>query len=339
MRIATFNTELSRPGPGILLRDIEAGNDPQVEAVADVIARTAPDILLLQGVDYDHRLAALTALRDRIAERGLIYPYLFAARPNSGMASGADLDGDGRLGSPRDAQGYGEFAGQGGMAVLSRFGVDTDGVGDFSALLWQDLPGAILPVTDADMPFPSPRAQDVQRLSSVAHWVVPVRIGDTRAHLLAFHASPPVFDGPEDRNGRRNHDEIRFWQLFLDGAFGAAPEGPFVLLGDANLDPADGDGRKRAIKDLIGDPRLKDPLPRRPGPAAQGPGHTGDPRLDTVAWPEPEPGHLRVSYVLPSTDLTVASAGVHWPQAGSALAQTAETASRHRLVWVDLLID
>ena len=30
-------------------------------------------------------------------------------------------------------------------------------------------------------------------------------------HFLVSHPTPPVFDGPEDRNGPRNYDEIRFW--------------------------------------------------------------------------------------------------------------------------------
>ncbi len=43
-------------------------------------------------------------------------------------------------------------------------------------------------------------------------------VGKTTLHLLASHPTPPAFDGPEDRNGRRNHDEIRFWNDYLDRA-------------------------------------------------------------------------------------------------------------------------
>ena len=52
-------------------------------------------------------------------------------------------------------------------------------------------------------------------LSSKSHWDVPVRIGNVTLHLLASHPTPPAFDGAEDRNGRRNHDEIRFWSDYL----------------------------------------------------------------------------------------------------------------------------
>ena len=70
LRVATWNVGLDRKGPGILLRDILRGEDPQIDAVAQVIARTAPDILVLQKLDYDHDLHALRALRDRLAEDG-----------------------------------------------------------------------------------------------------------------------------------------------------------------------------------------------------------------------------------------------------------------------------
>ena len=188
----------------------------------------------------------------------------------------------------------------------------------------------MLPETNAGA-FPSPEARAAQRLSTTGHWVVPVdvpRLG--RLTLLSFHASPPVFDGPEDRNGRRNHDEILFWRHFLDGAFGdTAPDIRFVLLGDANNDPAAGEGLKAAIRWALSDPRLQDPAPRSDGSAAA----SGDP-LDTVDWDDPEPGNLRVDYVLPSADLQVVASGVHWPAGDAGTA--AQTASRHRLVWVDL---
>ena len=235
IRIASFHTELGRKGPGLLLRDLRKGDDAQIASVARVVAVTAPDILLLQGVDFDYDLMALRALRDRLAEGGPHYPYLFALRPNTGMTTGLDLDGDGRLGEPEDNQGYGRFAGANGMAILSRFPVLTEEVRDFSALLWRDLPGADLPETL------SPEAAGVLRLARVGHWLVPVQIGQKRLDLLTFHASPPVFDGPEDFNGRRNHDQIAFWSLFLDGAFGPAPRRRFVLAGNFNLDPADGE--------------------------------------------------------------------------------------------------
>lgn len=317
----------------MLLRDIVQGDDAQVQAVARVVASAAPDIVVLQGVDWDLHLRTLGALRDAIDRAGWRFDHLFALRPNSGMATALDMDGDGRLGEPEDAQGFGRFAGARGMAILSRFPVEAEAVRNFNAMLWADLPGAILPADTPD------DVRAAQRLARVGHWVVPLRVAGGRIHLLTFHATPPVFDGPEDRNGRRNHDEIAFWQRYLDGVFGPPPDARFVLLGNANLDPVDGEGRKGAIRALLTDPRLQDPAPRRPGPVPPEPGHRGDPALDTVAWPPPGPGNRRVSYILPSADLTLMDAGVFWPPEDDPNSDTVAQASRHRLVWVDIAID
>lgn len=344
MRIATWNVELKRRGPGLLLRDIERGEDAQVAAVAAVIAEVSPDILVLASVDYDHDLVALGALADRLAADGAAYPHRFAFRPNTGRASGLDLDGDGRLGGPGDAQGFGYFAGQGGMAILSRLPIAASEARDFSALLWRDLPGALLPERDG-APFPSAEAQAVQLLSTTGHWAVPVVLpSGGRLTLLAWHATPPVFDGPEDLNGRRNHDEAAFWTQLLDGRLAEPPPAaPFVLLGDANLDPVDGDGRGEAMRALLAHPALQDPAPESDGAreaAAQGgpnARHEGPAALDTADWDEARgPGNLRVDYVLPSRGLTVAGAGVFWPVAADPMAATVAAASRHRLVWIDI---
>jgi hypothetical protein len=324
LRVATWNLALARPGPGLLLRDIRRDEDPRLAAIAGILAEVAPDILLLQGVDHDRDLMALTALRDRIARDGPRYAHVFALRPNSGWPTGLDLDGDGRRGGPGDAQGYGAFSGQGGMALLSRYPITREDAQDFSALLWRDLPGALLPEAN-DRPFPSGDAQAVQRLSSVGHWAVPVALPEGRLTILAFHAAPPVFDGPEDRNGRRNADEIRFWQLYLDGAFGPRPEGRFVITGVANLDPERGEGRHDAIRALLADARVQDPRPMRPGPPF---------RFDTAEWARTGP--LRLSYVLPSADLAVRGAGIFWPEEPD---DTAALTGPHRLVWVDLALE
>jgi hypothetical protein len=304
---------LSRKGPGILLRDIARGKDDQIAAVQDVIRAKSPDILVIQGFDYDLTGAALSAFA-----ASLNYPHHFALLPNTGMATGLDMDGNGRLGEARDAQGYGTFSGADGMAILSRYPVITDQVQDFSALLWQDFPNALLPQIDG-APFPSAEAQAAQRLSTTGHWIVPVDAPGGVIDVMAFHASPPVFDGPEDRNGKRNHDELMLWVQVLDGQLGTL-NGDFVIAGDANLDPVDGEGIKRAIRTLLDHPRLQDPTPNNP---------------DTVDWTDPVPGDLRVDYVLPGADLKITDSGVYWPSGGDAL-ETVKTASRHRLVWVDI---
>ena len=335
--MATFNADLSREGPGLLLRDILTGSDPQVEAAAQVIAAAAPDVILLTGIDYDLGGVALGAFADRLAAAGANYAHRLSLRPNTGMATALDLDGDGQSGGPGDAQGFGRFAGEGGMAILSRLPLGE--ATDYSAFLWRDLPGNLM----GGAGLPDATAA-VQRLSSTGHWAVPVELpAGGQIMLLAWTATPPVFDGPEDRNGRRNHDEAAFWTQLLDGDLPfAPPAAPFVLLGDANLDPLDGDGRADALNALLGDARLQDLRPESAGAVAaakQGganTAHKGPAALDTADWPDdPGPGNMRVDYLLPSAGLVVRGSGVWWPEPGPA-ADLATAASRHRLVFVDI---
>jgi len=339
--------ELQRRSAGLMLRDILKGEAPDIQTAVRIVAEVSPDILLLGKVDYDYGLAGAGALADLFAQATDPYPYLFALPPNTGMATGLDMDGDGRLGGPRDAQGYGWFAGQGGMVLMSRLPIDLDNVRDFSDLKWAETPGALLPEVDGK-PFPSAEALAAQRLSHTGHWVVPVVLpGGGRLNLLAFTAGTPVFDGPEDRNGKRNHDEVMLWVRYMDGLFGPVPKDPVVVLGDANLDPHDGDGLRAAIHALLGHPRLQDPEPRSAGGAeAAGQGgvnarHAGDPALDTADWDDDGAGNLRVSYVLPDAALDVVASGVFWPDSDDPLRPlvAAEGVPRHRLVWVDIALD
>lgn len=314
IRLATWNPGLSREGPGLLLRDIQRA-DPQVLAAAQIIAATAPDAILLTGFDWDYDARALTAFADLLADQGHPMPHQFAAQPNSGMATGLDMDGDGRAGRARDAQGYGSFTGQSGMAILSRLPIT--GTTDHTPTLWRELPGHRMP--------DSPHA-DIQRLSSTAHWDVALQTPAGPLHLLALSATPPAF---EPRNIPRNHDELTFWLHHL-------PDAPFAIIGNLNLDPVDGDGDATALTALL--QITQDPQPRgafqppQTGPNAD---HKGDPALDTAEYDRP-PGNLRLDYILPAQPLTVTDAGILWPGPDDPLAETATLASHRKLVWLDL---
>lgn len=307
LRIATFNAELTRKGPGLLLRDIISGKDAQVDAIIALLVETRPDILALQGFDYDLRQTALTALIDTLGEAGLSYSHRFASAPNAGQASGLDLNGNGALGDADDAHGFGRYSGMGGMAVLSRFPIDKDAIEDFTPMLWRDLGGHIYPMVDG-APFGGEAVFAAHRLSSRGHWVVPIQTPDHGTlRLMTFHATPPIYDGDEDRNGRRNHDEVAFWLDYLD--YDTNPQ-PFVLAGTANIDPKRGSGRRKAIKELLASPILQNPFDDSP----------------TADFRDPLPGDLRVDYLLPSTDWRVVAHGK----------ASAPEASRHSLLWADI---
>ncbi|MEM8824105.1 MAG: endonuclease/exonuclease/phosphatase family protein [Pseudomonadota bacterium] len=314
LRIATFHSGLSRKGPGTLVRDLMSGRDDQAEAVQDVIARAAPDVLLLLDVDWDHGGVALDTLVERLAEHGVDYPYRVAPQPNTGRPSGFDLDGNGRSDEARDALGYGRFSGDGGLVILAR--VPLGEVTDHGPL-WIDASDV------ADDLLPE-GAGAVMPLATVGQWSVPVA-GMT---LIPMAAGTPVFDGPEDRNGLRNRDE-----LALVARLAASADRPLVL-GRANLDPEDGEGHRESVQALLDHPALQDPAPR--GAGGGGNGHRGDPALDTVNWSGPGP--LRVDYVLPPRDVEVVASGVVWPAPDDPFREVVEASGTGRLVWVDIAL-
>ena len=358
VRFATFNASMNRGAEGELAAALRDGADPQIAKVAAIIRAVDPDVILVNEFDYG-------AGNDRAFVANYLggaWPFSFIAPSNTGVATGLDLDGDGVAGEEagtferaRDSHGFGLFEGQYGMAVLSKHEIDAEGVRTFRTLRWKDLPGARLPVRPDGASFYSDEALAVLRLSSKSHWDVPVRIGGAVVHLLASHPTPPVFDGPEDRNGARNADEIRFWADYVAGADwirddaggrgGLAGGAHFVIAGDLNADPADGESVSGAARQLTGHPLVNAAVtPASEGGAAaaeaQGganAGHRGDPRFDTADFRDEAPGNLRVDYVLPSARLEITGAGVFWPAQGEPGADLID-ASDHRLVWVDIAL-
>ncbi|WP_458791740.1 endonuclease/exonuclease/phosphatase family protein [Yoonia sp. MH D7] len=337
LRIATFAAPLSRDGPGVLLRDIRKGEDAQINAIAEVVATVAPDVIVLTDFDYDLDGLALSAAKDLFARKGVLFAHRFSALPNTGMQTGLDMEGDGRTGDARDGQGYGRFSGDGGLDVLSRFPIDIANVTDFSALLWRDLRDAELPEKDGKS-FPSLEVEEIQRLSTSSHWIVPILpTSGVPFDIFAWSATPPVFDGPEDKNGLRNRDELRLWETVIEDG----RDLPFFVVGNANLDPFDGDGLIGAMLNFLRRAEIQDPAPQSLGALfAADPTHKGPAQMDTADWPQDGPGNLRVSYVLPSVDWKVTDSGVFWPAPddpqAALLGGDGMAAGAHHLVWVDV---
>ena len=345
VRVASFNVSLGRKGPGLLLKDIVEGDD-QIAALVTVIQTVRPDILVMQEFDHDDRGLALAAFRDVLAAgaEGIEYPYWFAPAGNEGRPSFMDLNGDGYENDWADSLGFGKFPGGEAMAMLSRYPIGETHT--FADVLWRDVPEAELPLDADGKAFLSAEVLDILPMSYRSHWDVAVEIDGEVLHILAAHTAPPVFDGPENLNGLRNAAEIGFWVHYLDGmeftddaGLAAAMALPFVLVGDYNNDPNDGEGFKASIRALLGHPLIADPLPMSTGAAVVSgqvnAAQIGNPALDTVDWGD-EIGNMRVDYVLPSRDLRVEGATVVWPDGGDPFFEAVEEASHHRMVWVDV---
>ena len=383
VRFATFNASLNRTEEGEALDDLSTPDDTQAQAVAEIIQRTRPDVLLINEFDYHRDDLLAEAFQENYLsvpqgdQDAIEYEFVFTAPSNTGVSSGFDLNnngvtdttpGDNAYGD--DTLGFGWFPGQYGMAVFSRFPIDYEAVRTFQTFLWKDMPGAMLPddpATAAPGDWYSPAELAIFRLSSKSHWDVPIEIGRRTVHFLVSHPTPPVFDSLEDRNGTRNNDEIRFWADYItpgptsdyiyddEGVTGGLEPGElFVIAGDQNSDPLDGDSVPGSIQQLLEHPLVNARVaPWSPGGAywsdVQGllnEGHLSDPIYDTADFCDFAgcgPGNLRADYVLPRKGIQIRGAGVFWPRPddpGYDLTGAGFPAisSDHRLVWIDAVV-
>lgn len=374
IRLMTYNIEDVRTG------DVKRTDHPRLQRAAAHIQALAPDIVLINEITYDQPGAPGYEEGDpngqnarRFVENYLSIPQgdTLAGRSyhtlmlpvNTGLASGYDLNNDGRVVTdipqvpedpengrvPRqtaagraygnDAWGFGTFPGQYGMALLVRHNIDIveDSIRTFRLFRWSAMPHPAEPRDSVTgRPWYDADEWSELRLSSKSHWDIPLRLPDgTPVHILASHPTPPAFDGPARRNARRNHDEIRFWVDYVQGAGyveddssrdGGLHDGAsFVILGDLNADPDDSGLFRTAIRDLLSHDRVQDPVPVASG-------------LWRAAFPDLAPHHTarwgkRVDYVLPSTDLAVDTSGVFRPGPPD---PSAVRASDHFPVWVDV---
>lgn len=376
IRFATFNASLNRNSEGQLITDLSTKTNEQAQNVAEIIQRSNPDVVLVNEFDFEPNDAAAKLFQDNylaVSQNGATpvdYSYRYVAPSNTGVASGFDLDNDGTAvtnpddpGYGNDAFGFGAFPGQFGMVLYSKYPIDAENIRTFQNFLWKDMPGALLPDdpnTPATKDWYSAAELEEFRLSSKSHWDVPINVDGKIIHALVSHPTPPVFDGNEDRNGTRNHDEIRFWADYItpgEGGYiyddngkvgGLNSRASFVIMGDQNADPFDGDSTNNAIQQLLDNPLINTSVtPTSAGGVQQAElqggvneTHNGNPAFDTADFAEP-PGNLRADYVLPSADLGIANATVFWPKNDDPLFNLVGTfpfpSSDHRLVWADVV--
>ncbi|MEL6521584.1 MAG: phytase [Pseudomonadota bacterium] len=393
IRVASFNASMNRSVEGGLITDLTTQDDSQAQSIAEIVQKTDADIILLNEFDFDADGEAARLFSENylsIGQNGadpIDYPYVYVAPSNTGVLSGFDLNNDGVTATEEDngsftyandSQGFGQFEGQFGFVIYSKYPIETDDVRTFQEFLWKDMPDNLLTNGEGEPPlneFYSAEEIEVLRLSSKNHVDLPVNVDGEIVHILAAHPTPPVFDGDEDRNGKRNHDEIRFWADYVQGAdyiyddnglTGGLAEGArFVIVGDYNADPFDGDSFDGAINQLLENPLVQGSAtddaitPDGPGgteqaivQAGDNENHLGNPAFDTAdfgfagfaddgtANPDGAPGNLRVDYALPSTaGLIYRDGAVFWPESTDPdFALTSFPTSDHRLVYADLTI-
>ncbi len=373
LRVATFNIEDVRSS------DLSRSDQPRLVAIAEVIQRIRPNVILLNEIAYDHpgvdgipKDAPPGQNAQRFIDRYLgvsrfegIEPIRYKAymwESNTGLHSGFDLDRDGKvsngyeqpapsdaIGKPspqtmigraygNDAWGFGTFPGQYAMALLvdERLVVLDDQVRTFRLLPWDYMPAHNGPTDpESDEPWCGPDAWKTFRLSSKSHWDVPIRLpGGQVVHFLCSHPTPPAFDGAEERNKRRNYDELRLWGDYLsqqgyivddNGNQGGLERGAhFVIMGDLNADPVEPGWKRNAMMDqIMSHPRVgADPMPKS-DIAIEGLDPT-----DTATWGK------RADYVLPSRSITVVRTEVWRP----ASADLSAYPSDHFPVWAELSV-
>ena len=359
VRFATFNVALYRSEAGQLQKDLEAGNDEQIKIIAEIIQRKRPDVLALQEFDFDEEGKNLKLFQENYLGKPfngsypIQYPYVMAFRSNTGIQTGLDLNNDGETDTPEDAFGYGVYPGQYAFAILSKYPLQKDSLTTFRKFLWKDMPGAHLPVDEDSNMWYTEAVLDTFRLSSKNHVDIPVTISGKTIHMLMAHPTPPGFDGEEDRNGKRNHDEIRLFADYISpekGDFLYDDQGEpaslragssFVIMGDMNADPNGGSSFRNAIALLLEHPRVH----TETATGELVPSSGGSKKWSEQNPNESHPAHKtavfnrRVDYVLPSADLQPVESGVFWPAPSDSLSYlaTGRQGSDHRMVWVDVV--
>lgn len=354
IRFATFNSALNRQEQGMLTKDLKLDSE-QGHNVAAIIQKVRPDVLCLQEFDYDPSGKTLELFMRDYLEKGdnpIKYPYFIAFPSNTGVLSNTDINKDGKIALPEDGYGFGAFPGQYGFVILSKYPILKDQVRTFQKMKWKDMPNPLWPVDENGNQWFDQNAKEDLRISSKSHVDVPIQIDKHVVHAIVAHPTPPVFDGKEDRNGKRNHDEIRLLKDYIEGesymiddnsiAGGIKKDALFVVMGDMNADPQDGDSFDFAILTLLHSQKLNpevtlgEKVPTSKGSVEYNKtfkrNHKGDDAMDTNVF------GLRIDYVLPSSNLNVIDSKVFWNEKEDkdGILTYRKNSSDHRLVWTDI---
>lgn len=353
LRVATLHADLtadSEAGESAeqLVAALRTGNHPQARVIARTVQMNEPDVLVLTGVTYDDAEMVAEYLRslyfssgqDGLA--GMDYPHVFTAGTNSGQESGADLDGDGIIGGPGDAIGYGEYPGEYGMIVFSKHPIVDDEARTFQNFLWRDLPDRSMPSGFSEL------EASILRLQESSFWDIPVEVPGHSDHVHVL-ATSVAAQQPSETEAARAED-IRTvisdyiagsaWYLTDDAgrSGGLGPEADAIVAGAPVATAAE---PSEALETLMDSDRLQDPQPEPITEVPMDQRSEAQGQTDRTATRHvPGDRDRRASLVLPGSGLEVSNSGIFWPAEGEDGFALVDPSSSHslqdRLVWVDL---
>lgn len=337
----------------------------------------------IKGFRLNYLAVPQNGLGTTSAEKKMLEPIQFAYfenfSTNTGLLSEFDLDRNGTVALPGDAWGFGFYHGQYAFGLLSQYPIDTDNIRTFQTFKWKDMPGETNPTItncdDENNPIPegmkcgdewyTAEAWAEKPLSSKNHVDAPILIptadGEKVVHLLLSHPTPPVFDTLTQNNKLLNRAEIQFWSDYASNADyiyddagvkgGLGLDASFIVMGDLNADPENGDGFLDSIQNLMHHERVNvlatdgvyapNSLGSTECVALGGCGDSTYPDRITSTF------GLRVDHAIPSNDLNITDSGVFWPASfedGYMLMNDErvgkwgngkDISSDHRLVWIE----
>ena len=361
LRVMTMNAQ------DIASSDLDGAQNPRLKRLAAIIQRVRPNVLLLSEIaldadaqNADRFVRNYLSTAQEPGLRAILYNTVMP-QSNTGIHSGFDLNNDAIIRPeppeprPSDAQGnparqtqggrdygndcfgFGTYPGQYAMALFvdPHLTIHHDEIRTFQRFLWKDLPDAQPPRYKGGDNFYTQQEWNQLRLSSKTLADIPVSLADgTSVHFIISHPTPPAFDGSEQRNKLRNHDEIRLLHSYItnepkliddSGTPGGLPEGEhFIILGDLNADPVDGSSVGMPMSTyLLGSPFLA-------------PDHTpsSDIVIEGLDPTDTARFRLRVDYILPSAGIGVLRSSI-WRYGHD---DPAGFPSDHFPVWAELAI-
>lgn len=259
LRVATIDANLTADAPGKLNENLMGASNLQAGHVADSIAQSNADVVVLTDMDADQ--GALDTFRDQYLNNteddrpDVDYQYSYLAVGSKGLQSGADLNADGVIGGAQDAWGQGEFEEQGSVVVLSKYPVDEDQITAVSKLKWQDVANDQLHHTKLDGVL----AASIPVMST-GLWDIPIEYRGQRVHVVATQTEPEGQD--QDLAAARQSDELKVVSDYLAGkdyvhidegrqAKGVGDE-KFVIAGALNRQETGGESRIKPFLKSLG---------------------------------------------------------------------------------------